>query len=163
MLTRVTSLDLADALVLQGHVIDLAASDGGKPVACCIVDLSANQLSAACMDGAKAPSIDVAHAKAVTAVRYARATVEFRFKLDPNRKQTEWVPAGEDGWDEEDVMNALGLNNVFCSWPGGVPILKPLSSQIVGALGISNRKELEDHAHAVAAIDAWARGMHHVR
>jgi uncharacterized protein GlcG (DUF336 family) len=147
------SLDMNDALSLQLRVIEQAHTDGLKPVAVCIVDARGEQLSAACMDGVKPPSILTAHAKAVTVVRFQRATVQFCNVQSVTNPEL-WVPLGLDGWDDEDIANAMKINPTFCSWPGGVPVFAhPEADIIVGAIGVSNRTAMEDHqlASKVAA------------
>lgn len=140
----VQSLDLNDAFELQAHILSTAESDGGKPVAVCIVDARAAQLTAATMPGVKPPSTLFAHAKAVTAVRYMRNTVLFQFHYDPEADM--WLLDEDDGYDAEDLANCRKIDPIFCSWPGGTLVHSPHAPHdFVAAIGVSNRDPFDDH------------------
>jgi uncharacterized protein GlcG (DUF336 family) len=150
-ISSLTSINYEDAEAIMAHVLAKAAADGGKPVAVCIVDAAGDQILAARQDGVKAPSVPNAHAKAVTAVKFERRTVEFRHELSEGL----WVPS-TDSWSELDIANALGINPIFCSWAGGVPIREPAATvftRIIGGIGVSNREELQDHDLAASYIE----------
>jgi uncharacterized protein GlcG (DUF336 family) len=155
-----TTLTLHDALEIQGHLLYAAENDGLKPVAICIVDIERRVLTSVAMDGTKKPSIDTARDKAITALDFERDTVEFRHVRGMGNR---WVPAdevasGEEklGWSEVDIMAAIKVNNVFVPWAGGVLIRSPHDNSILGAVGVSNRKELEDHDLAFLRPSGWA-------
>lgn len=148
---NLTMLDLEDALEIQQHILKLAANDGLKPVAICIVDATGTQLCAVKMDGATTPSIKTAHAKAVTAILFQHDTIEF-CHTKPNGT---WHP-DPHGWDESDILAAMKVNPIFCHWAGGVLIRSPHDGSILGAVGVSNRSELEDHELAWRRPAGWA-------
>lgn len=145
-----TTLTLRDALKLQEFLMARAAADGRKPVAICIVDVRGVQLTAVTMDGTKMPSIKTAHDKAVTAVRFERNTIEF-CHVELNGV---WVPA-EDGWTATDIAAAAKINDIFVPWGGGALIRSPHDGSILGAVGVSNRTEQEDHILASARPSGW--------
>jgi uncharacterized protein GlcG (DUF336 family) len=148
-----TMLTLHDALEIQDHLLYAAESDGLKPVAICIVDIERRVLTSIAMDGTKKPSIDTARDKAITALEFERDTVQFRYKRG---EFGQWVPAGNDGWSTVDIMAAVKINNVFVPWAGGALVLSPHDGSILGAVGVSNRKELEDHELASSRPSGWA-------
>jgi uncharacterized protein GlcG (DUF336 family) len=141
-----------EALDLQQHLLDTANGDGLKPVAICIVDTTGAQLTAVTMDGTKAPSIQTAHDKAVTAVMFERDTIEFCNRNDGEM----WVPAGDLGWSSLDIAAAAKVNAVFVPWGGGALIRSPHDGSILGAVGVSNRTEEEDHDLASSRPSGWA-------
>ena len=146
-----TTLDLEEALALQSYLLSVAHTDGLKPVAICIVDASGTQLTAVTMDGTKTPSIKTAHDKAITAVAFERDTIEFCYVLDGDK----WVPAGDQGWSATDIAAAAKINAVFVPWGGGVLIRSPHDGSILGAVGVSNRTEEEDHELASLRPSGW--------
>src|SRR5687768_14303021 len=132
------TIELEEALKLQAHLLDVATYDDLKPVAICIVNAFGVQLTAATMPGTKQPSILTAHNKAVTAIQYQMDTMRFRYVRDGDA----WV-LDPDGWDQTDIAAACNLNPQFVPWGGGVLIRKDL--EVVGAVGISNRTQEQDH------------------
>jgi uncharacterized protein GlcG (DUF336 family) len=153
------SSDQIDLTEVGVHVFTKAAEDGGKPVAIIVVDAHANPVWGISMPGTKAPSWDNALAKARTAVKFERDTVEFRFwrlHQDGGDPAGEWhLNLGTDGWSEHDLAQARHLNSDFCAWAGGSLILNPHDGSIMGAIGVSNREELEDHELASSRPNGW--------
>jgi uncharacterized protein GlcG (DUF336 family) len=146
-------LALAEAMELQNHLLDIANSDRLNPVAICIVDTTGMMLSAVTMDGTKEPSIATAHNKAVTAVQFQCDTIELCHKLDDNSL---WVPDTEGGWTQMDIANAMNINPWFVSWGGGALVRSPHDDAILGAIGVSNRTEVQDHELASQRPAGWA-------
>lgn len=145
-----TLLSLDDALEIQHHLLGIAKGDGLNPVAICIVDATGMQLTAVTMDGTKPPSIKTAADKAYTAAMFARDTIEFCLE----RRGGMWVPA-TDGWDQADLLNGMKINPRFVSWGGGVLVRSPHDGSILGAVGVSNRTEQEDHDLASQRPSGW--------
>lgn len=140
------SLGYIEAMNLVEAAISIAETDGGKPVAVCVLDVRGTQLAAVCMDGASQANVRVAAAKAKTALEFQRDTRDFRFALDGSEK--------EGGWSTHHVVNALGINPEFSSFAGGIAVRKgPAPGYIIGAIAVSGRDELDDSALAQAAID----------
>ncbi len=148
----IRTLSLMDALDLQQHLLDTANGDGLKPVAICIVDATGAQLTAVTMDGTKVPSIQTAHDKAVTAVMFERDTIEFCHRHCGDM----WVPSGDLGWSSVDIAAASKINDIFVPWGGGALIRSPHDDSILGAVGVSNRTEEEDHDLASSRPSGWA-------
>lgn len=152
----VRTLGLSEAMQILDYLLERASGDGLKPVAICIVDTNGVQLCAATMDGTKTPSIKTAHDKAVTAVNFERDTIGFCYFQDADGT---WVPAedvaGSNGWSQTDIAAAAKINNVFVPWGGGALILSPHDGSILGAVGVSNRTEQEDHELASARPSGW--------
>lgn len=134
---QILSITTEEALEIQSYLLEIAKSDGLKPVAACIVDATATQLTAVTMEGAKRASIATAYAKAITVIEFQRATRDFG-----------------GSWENHDFLNGMKINPVFCSWPGGVPILGKDSRTITGAIAASNRSAQEDHDLVTAALKA---------
>jgi uncharacterized protein GlcG (DUF336 family) len=151
----IRTLGLSEAMQILDFLLETATADGLKPVAICVVDASGVQLCAATMDGTKSPSIKTAHDKAVTAVNFQRNTIEFCYV----EQDGTWVPAddvvGGDGWSQTDIAAAAKINDIFVPWGGGALILSPHDGSILGAVGVSNRTEQEDHELASARPSGW--------
>jgi len=145
------SVTLPEATEIGEYILATANSDGGKHVAIVIVNACAEPVWGVSMPRTKAPSWRNAHAKAYTAVKFERDTVEFRFwspgdhgrKLDPG------------GWSEYDLAQAMNLDPLFCAWAGGSLIRSPHDGSIMGAVGVSNRDELQDHELAALRPSGW--------
>ena len=75
-----SKLTTTGARRLLDHIVVTASVDNGKPVAICIVDADGNQLAATTMAGAKNASTDYALCKAITAIQWARDTIEFHYQ-----------------------------------------------------------------------------------
>ena len=151
----IPTIGLAEAHEILHHILDVAYNDGLNPVAICVVDATGMQLSAATMDGTKEPSIATAHAKAVTAIKFQRDTMTFCHAED----QGAWYPASTsngEGWNLSDILAAMKINAVFSHWGGGVLIRSPHDNAILGAVGVSNRTEEQDHNLAAKRPSSWA-------
>jgi uncharacterized protein GlcG (DUF336 family) len=155
-----TTIDLADALEIQQHLLNAAQCDGLNPVAICIVDIERRVLTSVAMDGTKKASIDTARDKAITALDFDRNTVEFCHVRGSDERwiPAEWVESGEEklGWSLADILAASKINAVFVPWAGGALIRSAHDDSILGAVGVSNRSELEDHNLAVKRPSGWS-------
>jgi len=168
IMLNLTIICYANARELLDAILTEAFGDGGKPIAACIVDATGKQLLAAAMDDVKTPSIGYAFAKAVTAVEQRRDTVEFehskdsygnwlteeQFK-DPRRGVT-LSEEPYNGWSTGDILAAIKNNTIFLHWAGGVMIRSPHDDAILGAIGVSGRRPLEDHKLASIRPSGWA-------
>jgi uncharacterized protein GlcG (DUF336 family) len=149
-----SSVTLTEAAEIGEYILATAKSDGGKHIAIVIVDVFAEPVWSVSMSRAKAPAWRNAYAKAHTAVKFERDTVKFRF-MDPGVAGT-WVPAtAHAGWSQFDLAQALHLDPLFCGWAGGSLILNPADGSIMGAVGVSNREELQDHELASLRPSGW--------
>ena len=95
------------------------------------------------MDGAGALNVQVAYAKAITAIGLGEDTIQLRYTL--NQKTGVWDRT--EGWSDHDLANARQLQATFVSWAGGLQVEDSVGTTI-GAVGISGRLELEDHSLA---------------
>ncbi len=127
--------------------------DGGKSVAVVVRDIFGHILATETPHDIKYGSFDFAIRKSHTVLQFNRATAEFRFSRQDDRT---WVP-NPDGWSDLDVATAMAGNPQFCAWAGGIPIVYGRQGALytVGALGISNREELEDHDLAERSVGRW--------
>lgn len=149
----IPTIGYREALDIQDYLLKVAAEDQLAPVAICIVDATGTLLAAVTMDGTKMPSIKTAHDKAVTAVHFQRDTMEFRYVRDGGAWRRAHTSAG-DGWDVHDILAATKINSTFTHWGGGV-LIRSITGSIVGAIGVSNRTEEEDHNLASKWTDIW--------
>lgn len=124
----------------------MATNDHGAPIGVSVVDACADELYTVRMDGAKAPSVPTARAKAITAVKFQRDTAAFRHEEDGDM----WKPT-DSRWGLHDFVMASKINVVFCSYAGGVRLMDN-EGNIIGAVGVSGRAELDDDALAYQGI-----------
>jgi len=154
-IVRHYSISTPEARALLSDVRSEVIHDKGKAVAAVVFDVFGNELCCDSPDDIKSTSLFTARRKAITVLRFNRATAAFRFKFEGRN----WVPAGKDGWSELDITIAIASDPNFCPWAGGVPIncIVDGTNYKVGSLGISNREELEDHELAERSINRWLR------
>jgi uncharacterized protein GlcG (DUF336 family) len=148
------SIDINDARRLVDTVIQIATDDGGKPVSVAVVDACGDPLLGHRMDGASADSYLIAHAKAETAMRGRKDTVEIGHINGD--EPDDWVPGPPTGL-RDDLNRRAAANPRFVSWAGGVCIWSRQGDD-VAALAVSGRDQLEDHALAKGAIARWMLG-----
>jgi len=145
------TIDFIEARELAAHVRNEVGIDGDLPVATAVLDaFGGTLLTERPSNSIKAMSIDNALRKGWTVLEFLRATVKFRFKQNDEGL---WVPAGDDGWSQIDIDHALARDSRFCTWAGGIPLIKEIEGTryTVGALAASNREELQDHDLVVRA------------
>ena len=136
-----------------GQLVEHAVrSDGKKPVSYAIVDVCGDPILAYRIDGASADSFWIALNKAKSAVRAGKDTVEIAHRWAARGPSSEWKrrDAHEHRFDD----NRRTVNPTFVSWAGGV-VLYDLDGNIVGALAVSGREELEDHVLALGVYRSW--------
>lgn len=112
------------------------ARENGWNVVVTIVDDGANLLYLQRMDGTQLGSIDVAIAKAISAIKYKRPTKAFEDSLVGGRQAVVTLPG------------AMPVN-------GGLPLV--CNGEIVGAIGVSGVQPDQDGIIAQAGIDKLAR------
>lgn len=142
-----TSIDGIDATELSTSIVLTAKEDGLKPISVAVVDAHGHPLEAYRMEGASADSFFIAIAKAETAVRGGRDTVEITYKVEND----DWkpMPAHEHRADD----NRRVVNPGFISWAGGCVIR--VDGAVAGAVAVSGRDELDDHELASVARKNW--------
>jgi uncharacterized protein GlcG (DUF336 family) len=115
------------------------ASELGVPVNIAVLDAGAHPKAFSRMDGAVLGSIDVAHAKARTAVLFATTS--------------------EAVWDYcKPGAPAPGLersNGGLATFPGGIPLIE--AGTMIGAVGVSGGAVPQDLDIAQAAVAALSR------
>ena len=148
---QLQALTETEANRLGQLVEQISREDGGKPVSYAIVDVCGDPILSYRIDGASADSFWIALNKARTAVRAGKDTVEIAHKWAPRGPSSEWrmSSAHEHRFDD----NRRTVNPTFVSWAGGVVLA--VDSEIVGALAVSGRDELDDHELAAIVRDAW--------
>ena len=107
----------------------------GWPVAICIVDSTGHVVLLEKLDHTQYASLELARAKAETALNFKRPTKVFE----------DGIAAGGFG------MRFLSVNNV-CAIEGGIPLIQ--GGKIVGAIGVSGVKSTEDAQVADAGAKA---------
>ena len=127
-------LSLEDALRISDAAEAKAKSEGWN-VVICILDDGGNLISLKRMDGVQIGSIEVAQAKAKSAVFFKRSTKVF-----------EEAMKGEGGARIATLPNAVGVE-------GGLPIFK--DGVIVGAIGISGVTSTQDGIIAEAGVKGY--------
>ncbi|MBB6462307.1 GlcG/HbpS family heme-binding protein [Flammeovirga kamogawensis] len=106
-----------------------------------VVDGGANLTAFARMDGAWLGSLDISIKKAKTA----------RF-FDMNTGVI-----GELSQPGGALYNIEHSNNGLITFPGGVPIKCPETGNIIGAIGVSGSTVEDDHAVAMAGVEALVK------
>lgn len=131
--TRDISLSQAQAVV-QAAIEKAAAIDTKMDIA--VVDAGGNLKAFARMDGAWLGSIDIALKKARTAKLFDMPTGEIG-KLSQ--------PGGP-------LFNIEHSNDGLITFPGGIPI--QAGGEVIGAVGVSGSSVENDHAVALAGVQA---------
>jgi uncharacterized protein GlcG (DUF336 family) len=134
-LTTRQSLTLAVAKQLAAAAETVALANGWN-VVISIVDDGANLLYLQRMDGTQLASLEIALAKAVSAIKYKRPTKAFEESLSGGRQA---------------VLNLPGAMPV----EGGLPLI--FQGAYLGAIGVSGVKAEEDGQIAQAGVDALAK------
>lgn len=127
-------LSLADAKQITAAATEKAKAEGWN-VVIVILDDGGNMISLQRMDGVQVGSIEVAQAKAKSAVFFKRPTKVFEDAMK-----------AEGGARIATLPNAVGVE-------GGLPIFK--DGIIVGAIGVSGVTSAQDGIIAAAGIDKY--------
>jgi glc operon protein GlcG len=127
-------LNLVDAQRITAAATEKAKAEGWN-VVIVILDDGGNLISLQRMDGVQVGSIDVAQAKAKSAVFFKRPTKIFEDAMK-----------AEGGARIATLPNAVGVE-------GGLPIFK--DGVIVGAIGVSGVTSAQDGIIAAAGIDKY--------
>jgi len=130
MARTLTTIDLAQARRIVDRGLQLAASDGGKPVVIAVTDHGGDLVAFARMDGAPLRSVRIAINKAYTAARVLASTQELAARLREGGR---------------DVL--VYGDPAFTLFPGGAPV-RAGAETVVGAVGISGRSAEDDQALA---------------
>jgi glc operon protein GlcG len=122
------------------RLVDMAlheAAKSGPPVIAVVVDRNGEPVCIARMDGTPGRTCRIAAAKAYSAARTGRSTLDL---------ETDMKAQGRDaGYYQDPNINLF---------PGGIPL--KYKGQVVGGLGISGRTADQDHALAAAVVAlAW--------
>lgn len=136
MLRNQPSLSLDLALLAMPAVLAEARSLGVR-ISASIVDASGQLVNLAHMDGAPAPSRDIAHDKAWTAAGFGVATSAWEERLAD-------APAS--------VRNGLAQRPRLTLFGGGVPVR--VDGATVGAIGVSGASAEQDEQCAQAGVRA---------
>jgi uncharacterized protein GlcG (DUF336 family) len=136
------SLTFSEAMTLEKCILACAEDempDGGPPVpiSYAIVDRLGQLLKAGSQDGAMRGTDNIAIAKSRTALWAEKHTVLFGYE----RQEDGWKALAASGHRADDNRRVVFPD--FVSYAGGLVIVR--DEEIVGATGISGRKELEDH------------------
>ena len=130
-----STLTLATAKYIAAQA-ETVAQENHWNVVVTIVDDGANLLYLQRMDGTQLGSIDVAIAKAISAIKYRRPTKAFEDSLVGGRQAVVTLP------------DAMPVN-------GGLPLV--YNNEIVGAIGVSGVQPDQDAIIAQAGVDCLAR------
>lgn len=136
MLRNQPSLTLELALLAMPAALAEAHRLGVR-VSVSIVDASGQLINLAHMDGAPAPSRDIAHDKAWTAVGFGLATGAWEERL------ASMPPSVRDGLLQRPRLAMFG---------GGVPV--KVEGMVVGAIGVSGATAAQDEQCAQAGVEA---------
>lgn len=136
MLRNQPSLSLDLALLAMPAALAEARRLGVR-VSVSIVDASGQLLNLAHMDGAPAPSRDIAHDKAWTAAGFGLATSAWEERL------ASMPPSVRDGLLQRPRLAMFG---------GGVPV--KVDGVVVGAIGVSGATAAQDEQCAQAGVAA---------
>lgn len=130
------SLLLTDSLSQElGHwLVQQAQADGLAPVCIALSNPDGALQYFLRMDAAPVRTIAIAQAKAYSAARFGISTLTLQERLQRESLQL------------SDFMDAC-----LCALPGGVPI--ELGATQIGAVGISGRSLVDDHALAMRATE----------
>ncbi len=133
MITQTTNLSATGALRLLTAVLTRAEADG-LCVAVCVCDTQGHVIASARMDGVTPPILGFAEDKAFTAATMRRSTAAFAERMASSPSLT------------------LGLSTRarLLPWGGGLPVVQ--AGQVIGGIGVSGAKDVEDIACAQAAL-----------
>jgi uncharacterized protein GlcG (DUF336 family) len=133
MISHITSLSSDGALGLLNAALLRAKADG-LSVAVCVCDMQGHVLASARMDGVTPPILGFAEDKAFTAATMRRSTSAFAERMASSPSLT------------------LGLSTRarLLPWGGGLPVV--YQGQVIGGIGVSGAKDVEDIACAQAAL-----------
>jgi glc operon protein GlcG len=133
-LTYGSPIDLSDAKKVAAAA-EAEALQNGWAVVICIVDSTGHIVLMEKLDQAQYGSIEIARAKAETALDFKRPTKVFE----------EGIAQGGIG------VRCLSMHNV-CALEGGIPLMR--DGKIIGAIGVSGVKTTEDAQVANAGASA---------
>ena len=139
MITQVSTISSSAALQLAAAALERAATDG-LAVAVAICDPQGHVIASARMDAVTPPILDFAQDKAFTAATMRRATAAFAERMASSQSLT------------------LGLStrSRLLPWGGGLPIVH--GGKVIGGIGVSGAKDVEDITCAVAALGSLGLG-----
>ena len=113
----------------------------GKPISIAVVDARGDVVALLRMDGAHDFHTQMALKKAWTSARWRRDTTKVWERLNT-------APA-------YDKVSVQDFGTDFCTMAGGVAIVEPGKAEVLGAIGISGRPDVEDdEAIAMAGLKA---------
>lgn len=139
MILHLKTLSSATALRLLDLALRQARADG-LSVAVCICDVQGHALASARMEGVTPPILGFAEDKAYTAATMRRSTAAFAERMASSPSLT------------------LGLSTRqrLLPWGGGLPVVH--EGEVIGGIGVSGGKDVEDIACAQAALSATGLG-----
>jgi glc operon protein GlcG len=135
-----TGITLESAQQCLQHAIGQAQAEFKRPVCVSVCDATGFQIAFARMDGAPIRSIAISQQKAHTATRMGMSTDAFLERL-----RTDNI---DIGYFCDPLMTAL---------PGG-NLLKDKSGAVVGAVGVSGLKPVEDQVITEAVAQLYGSG-----
>ena len=133
MICQMTSLSAATALGMLTAAIARAEADGLR-VAVCVCDMQGHVLASARMDGVTPPILGFAEDKAFTAATMRRSTAAFAERMAASPSLT----------------LGLATRSRLLPWGGGLPVVH--DGQVIGGIGVSGARDVEDIACAEAAL-----------
>ncbi len=164
------SIDGDDAQLFLDTIWAAARNDKGPNIAICVVDIRCHELRAAAMDDVVPSCVGYARAKAITALNEQIDTVAIQHvetRMGGWKLEDELVDSPADvgfgisslereAWSLVDIIAASKSSRPFSPWAGGVRILSPHDASILGAVGVSGRRQVEDHRLASLLPSGWS-------
>mmetsp|Transcript_46512 Transcript_46512/g.137443 ORF Transcript_46512/g.137443 Transcript_46512/m.137443 type:complete len:148 (-) Transcript_46512:40-483(-) len=132
-------------LTLKGanHAVAMGIAEAEKlgfKVCVAVTDAGGNLLALQRMDGTMPVSSEVATGKALSAIKFARATA--------------LLEGGVNGAKSNGGERTALLSAGYILMEGGIPIVDPAHGGIIGAVGVSGVKPNEDAQVCKAAVDS---------
>jgi uncharacterized protein GlcG (DUF336 family) len=155
------TIGLVEASSLAATCLKLAESDSGRPVAITVADVQGESLVVLQQDGVSLDAISASQALARTAAREKRDTIATCFQMREERQ--EWHPRSVEEVRRAEVEAAnrwAAGDTTYMTRAGGHCVLS--FGNVIGAIGVCGRKELQDHHLAWKATVRWFFGYFEV-
>jgi glc operon protein GlcG len=149
LMRTLKSITTLEARQIADSIAAAISGDGGKPITICVVDVFGDPILIERMDGASGRTVTFSTSKARQAAITGRPTAE---------EQHDRLADG--AWEKKSAdprrdANLRTQNPGYVSFGGGAPVI--FEGQCAGGVGVSGRRQLEDHALAevgAAAVQA---------
>lgn len=141
-------LSQRSALRLASHCVEYLETKFLNEFSICVTPYTQGMLVPSVtirMEGAEAPTLQVAINKCTTALNHQHDTI----LLSHRARGTEYGGAPEGEWETRDILAMQTAEPTFTPWGGGVLLYDATNSDVLGALALSGADELSEHRLAL--------------